>query len=107
MSTMRIGAALTAFLLTLPATGLAATGKPATATHSTTGVVKSIDVSKLVITRPAATTKNKDIAFVMNPSTAREGSLSVGSMVEVRYRNEASQRVATAVRLHEHQVKKN
>jgi hypothetical protein len=103
MSMMRLGAGLTAFLLTMPAIGLAATGKPEAATHSTTGVVKSIDAAKLVITRPAAATKNKDMVFVMNPSTAREGTLSVGSMVEVRYRNEARQRVATAVTLHQHQ----
>lgn len=65
------------------------------ATHAVRGVVKSIDASTLVITRSGH--KAQLLSFVLNPSTAREGSADVGSTVAVRYRNDGKALVATAV----------
>jgi hypothetical protein len=65
------------------------------ATHSTKGIVKSIDANSLVITRSVR--RGKEMTFVLDSSTRREGILTVGTMVEVRYRTEASRRVAAVV----------
>jgi hypothetical protein len=113
MSTMSTSVFLLGILLTIPARGVASTSwsdpPPATtrvatalaATHATTGVVESVDATSLVITRSALTRKN--MAFVLNSATEREGHLAVGSRVEVRYRTDEKQQVATAVRVQEHQ----
>jgi hypothetical protein len=67
----------------------------AVATHSTKGVVKSIDADTLVITRSAR--HGKEMTFVLDSSTLREGSVTVGTVVEVRYRTKASRSVAAVV----------
>ena len=77
---------------TLVATALAAT-------HATKGVVKAVDATSLVITRPAM--KTKEMAFVLDAATQREGRVAIGSVVEVRYRTEEKQQVATAIRVQE------
>jgi hypothetical protein len=64
-------------------------------THSTQGVVKSVDGTMLVITRNDAA--HTEMTFMMNPSTHRQGTLAVGSSVSVRYREEGSSNVAMAV----------
>jgi len=69
--------------------------KVAAAGHATTGVVKSIDASTLVITRPG--NKAREMTFALNPSTHREGTVEVGSTVSVRYREEGNARVASAL----------
>jgi hypothetical protein len=65
------------------------------ATHATKGVVKTVSPTALVITRQAAG-KRTDTSFVLTPSTQKVGALAAGSTVEVRYRTEGKQRVATA-----------
>lgn len=67
------------------------------ATHATRGVVKSVDATSLVLTRSAI--GKKEIAFVMNPATRREGCIAVGATVEVRYRTGEKQQIATAIRV--------
>lgn len=67
------------------------------ASHSTAGVVKSIDTESLVI-NPAAR-QRADMTFALNQSTQQEGAIVVGSSVSVRYREEGSRHVATAVTL--------
>jgi hypothetical protein len=42
--------------------------------HATKGVVKSMDATKLVISR-----SGRDMSFALNPSTQREGNVKVGS----------------------------
>jgi hypothetical protein len=64
-------------------------------THSTQGVVKSMDADKFVITRND--TAHSEMTFMMNPSTHKEGTMAVGSSVSVRYRQEGNDYVATAV----------
>ncbi|MCM3881221.1 MAG: hypothetical protein ND807_14015 [Vicinamibacterales bacterium] len=64
----------------------------AAATHSTTGTVKSIDATTLVITHGG-----KDMTFTLNGTTQKAGSVATGSQVTVRYQSEGKSMVATAV----------
>jgi hypothetical protein len=100
-------------LAALPASALAQTTtakpKPATAsttakkstakeaTHSTTGVVKAMDANSLVITHGGK--NGKDMTFALNASTQKDGTVAVGSPVSVRYHQEGSSNIATAVAL--------
>jgi hypothetical protein len=65
------------------------------ATHATSGVVKTIDASTLVITRTSKA--HREMTFVLNTSTHREGTIAVGTPVSVRYREDGKTYVATAV----------
>ena len=113
MRTIRKTAVLLGLLLTVPAFTLASPGQsqskssatksaPASssAVHATKGVVKSVDDTSLVITRPSG--KVKEMTFVLNSTTARKGSLAAGATVEVRYHTDAKQNIATAVTVQEH-----
>jgi hypothetical protein len=77
------------------ATAKAAAKHATAANHATTGVVKSVDANTLVITRPGK--KGGEMTFTLNPSTHREGTVEVGSNVSVRYQEDGSSRVATAI----------
>ena len=98
---------LLATLVLTPAFGFAQTPKPtpkpasAPASHSTTGTVKSVDATSLVITKASGTPK--EMTFVLNDSTQKKGTLATGAAVEVRYKAEGKSNVATAVTV---QVKK-
>jgi hypothetical protein len=85
-------------IVAAPAPGAQTGGKHTTtataATHATTGVVKSIDDSTLVITRSG---KRGDITFAVSPETHREGSVAVGSQVSVRYNESGKTFTATAI----------
>jgi hypothetical protein len=67
--------------------------------HATSGVVKSIDDSKLVITKSAG--KGPETTFMLNASTTKDSSVAAGSKVDVRYHTEGKSKVATAVSVHE------
>jgi hypothetical protein len=95
---MRAAVVLPGILLTVLAMGFVSATAPI-ATHATKGVVKSVDATTLVITRSAV--NRREMAFVLNPSTQREGFVTVGCAVEVRYRTEREERVATAIRVQE------
>jgi hypothetical protein len=110
-------------LVTVPAVGMAQTptAKPATTSavkpaaaaqpatkttvakapvaHATKGVVKSVDASSLVITRTGA--KAKDMTFVLDSATVKTGTPTVGATVQVRYKTDAKQNIATAVSVSE------
>ena len=62
------------------------------ASHSTSGTVKSIDSTTLVITHG-----KKDMTFSVNSSTQKEGSVDTGSHVTVRYTMDGKNMVATAI----------
>lgn len=117
MRTIARLAAVMALALTLPTLSLAAgvqgstppakpaaqAAKPAPAKatadmHSTSGVVKSIDATHLVITKPTGTVK--ELSFVLNSATQRTGDLAAGATVDVRYKAEGKQNIATAVTVH-------
>ena len=72
----------------------AAAPKPA-ATHATNGIVKSADATSLVITKNAKDTK--PTTFALNASTVTKGTITPGARVQVRYRAEGTQNIATAV----------
>lgn len=110
MRKMSTASIATGALLILPALSLAATAgvtvQPTRAnssyatttkvpTHATTGVVRSIDATTLVIEHSPQHEGNMSLA--LNPSTEGLGDVKVGSTVVVRYRMEAHQRIATAV----------
>ena len=64
------------------------------AVHATRGVVKAIDAKTLVVSRPKG---RGDITFDLTPTLHREGTITVGSTVAVRYRDEGKHHVATAI----------
>ena len=100
-------ALLVGALAAVPATGFAAPAakaqtttakrpvKATAARHATTGVVKSIDDKTLVITRSGK--KAREMTFTLDPATQREGTVAVGSTVSVRYRDEGTTHVASAL----------
>jgi hypothetical protein len=72
-----------------------AASKPSMATHSTSGVVKSMDASTLGITK--AGKKPEEMTFVVNSTTQKQGNPEVGSTVTVRYTTEGTSHTATAI----------
>jgi hypothetical protein len=79
----------------LVAFGSPQAGSQKVASHATSGVVKSLNDTTLVISRPGK--KGGDMTFVLDSSTAREGALAVGSPVSVRYHDQGKTKVATAI----------
>jgi hypothetical protein len=87
---------------TIPQAAPAAAKKEATKTttkaaptHATSGVVKSVDDSTLVITKSGK--KPEDMTFTLNGNTHKEGAVAVGAPVSVRYHEEGKTHVASAV----------
>jgi hypothetical protein len=81
-----------------PAAKAGSTAKTASAAaHSARGVVKSLDASSLVITQKAGKS-TKEMSFVLDNSTQKEGDVAVGTPVQVTYHNAAKQHVASAVK---------
>ena len=64
-------------------------------THATKGIVKSVDASTLVITRKGKT--GGEMTFALNPATHLQGTVAVGTSVDVRYREDGKTYVATAI----------
>jgi Domain of unknown function (DUF5666) len=110
MRKMRTAAIVLGAILAVPVAGFPAanpvSGQAKTATaktttakstssvssHLTRGVVKSIDSSSLVIEQGTGKSK-KDMTFVLDTATRREGEINVGSTVAVRYKNDASKKL--------------
>jgi hypothetical protein len=69
-----------------------------TPTHAVRGVVKSINPESLVIIDSGK--GRREMTFQLSPSTYREGELTLGATVSVRYRLEGSLLKATAVSTH-------
>ena len=57
--------------------------------------MKSVDASSLVITKSGK--KGEEMSFKLDSSTQRDGSITTGSPVSIRYRMDGSSMVATAV----------
>src|SRR4051794_35006672 len=51
--------------------------------HAVRGVVKSVTVSSLVVSRPGRS-RGGDLTFVLTPSTDRDGTLVAGATISVR-----------------------
>jgi hypothetical protein len=71
----------------------ASTAKPAT--HSTSGVVKSVDASSLVLTKSGKAAE--EMTFVLTPTTQKSGTIEPGAHATVRYTTEGKTNTATAV----------
>ena len=65
------------------------------ASHVTTGVVKSINATTLVMTRSGK--GSGEMTFEVNTFTRRDGTIEVGAPVSVRYREEGKNHIATAL----------
>jgi hypothetical protein len=66
------------------------------ATKTTTGTVKSVSDSQLVITHGSGKSA-KDETFAVNASTTKTGTIETGSKVSVHYTTEGSAMTATAI----------
>src|SRR5512138_1567008 len=77
--------------------------KQAVAIHATSGIVKSMDATTLVITRQGK--KQGEMTFSLSASTRRDGAIAVGSPVSIRYQKEGNKDVATAISLRNSQAK--
>lgn len=75
----------------------AASGASGTiATHATTGVVKTATQTTMVVVRRVGG-KRTESSFVLTPATQRAGHIAAGVVVDIRYRTEGRQKIATAV----------
>jgi hypothetical protein len=64
-------------------------------THAVRGIVRTVDADSLVIARSSQ--RSSEMTFRLRRSTAREGTISAGVAVSVRYVTEDHTLVATAV----------
>jgi hypothetical protein len=64
------------------------------ARHATRGTVKSIDATTLVIARAG---NRGEMTFELTPSVHRHGTIGVGTTVSVRYQDDGTKHVATAI----------
>ena len=70
---------------------------PAVASHTTSGTVKSVSDSSLVISK--GTGKNaKDESFTVNASTKKTGDVKEGAKVTVAYTTEGGAMTATSIK---------
>lgn len=77
------------------AKGAAKGAKAAKSEHVTTGTVKSVDATTMVVTRSGK--KHTEMTFDLPPSVHREGTVAVGAHVSIRYHEEGNKHVATAI----------
>jgi hypothetical protein len=81
----------------VPRSGSAATAASGTvATHATKGTVKTVTQTMMVVVRRVGG-KRTESSFVLTPATQRAGHIVAGAAVDVRYRTEGRQKIATAV----------
>ena len=65
-------------------------------THAIRGVVKSISTFYIVVITGSGK-KAREMTFVIGPSTEKDGEITIGATVSVRYRQEGHALVPTAV----------
>jgi Domain of unknown function (DUF5666) len=103
MRTFTKAAALVAVMALIPAVGFAqatkktaakteSAAKSTVSTHTTTGTVKSVSDSSLVISKGG-----KDQTFVVNSTTEKKGTVETGAHVSVHYTMDGKNMVATAI----------
>jgi hypothetical protein len=71
--------------------------KSAVMSHSTSGTVKSVSDSSLVITKGTGKTA-KDETFTVNASTKKTGDVKEGAKVTVAYTTEGTAMTATSIK---------
>ena len=84
---------------TTPVKGAPRTSTSTTAArHAVHGVVKSIDATRLVIAEPQRGKRAaKDVTFMLDSATERQGTVAVGEKVTVRYRTARGANHAAAI----------
>ena len=84
---------------TTPVKGAPRTSTSTTAArHAVHGVVKSIDANRLVIAEPQRGKRAaKDVTFMLDSATERQGTVAVGEKVTVRYRTARGANHAAAI----------
>ena len=65
-------------------------------THAIRGVVKSVSTFYVVLNTGSGK-KAREMTFMLGPSTERDGDITIGATVSVRYRQEGHTLVSTAV----------
>lgn len=78
-----------------PAAATARTTRGSTSDHATTGIVKSVSDTTLVLTTSGR--RHHEMTFQLDPSVHRDGAVAVGSHVSIRYRDDGHTHVATAI----------
>jgi len=73
----------------------AKTAKAAQSDHATSGTVKSISDTSLVLTKSGK--KHHEMTFQLDKSVQKDGAVAVGSHVSIRYRDDGKKHVATAI----------
>ena len=91
------GGAAHAAQATAPKKTTAAKKAPAVHEIAASGVITSADATHLTLTRKV-NGKDQPLTVVLSPETKRQGDLTPGSKVSVRYRMENNEMVATSVR---------
>jgi hypothetical protein len=86
-----------ALTVCLALSALAAQKQPKPATHSTKGMIASVNGDTMVINQTVRG-KAQQLTVTLNSQTQRSGDLTAGHLVTVQYRQENQQKVATAVR---------
>ena len=69
---------------------------PPMPTHAIRGVVKSISTFYVVVITGSGK-KAREMTFLLSPSTERDGEITIGVTVSVRYRQDGRTLVSTAV----------
>jgi hypothetical protein len=91
------------FALTVGGSAMTQKVNPPVPTHAVRGVVKSISTFYLVVATSSGK-KAHDITLVLDAATEKDGEITIGSIVSVRYRIEGRTLVATAVAAHAEQA---
>ncbi len=74
-----------------------ATKKPAVHEVTNSGVITSVDATRLTMTHKV-NGKDQPLTLILTPETKREGDLAPGNKVSVRYHMENNDEIATSVR---------
>jgi hypothetical protein len=69
---------------------------PPLPTHAVRGVVKSISTFYVVIVTGVGK-KAREMTFVLSPTTEKDGDITIGATVSLRYRQQGHTLAATAV----------
>ena len=100
LAVLMIAGSLAAPLGALAATPAAPakTTHTAKSDHATTGTVKSVSDTSLVLTKSGK--KHGEMTFQLDPSIHKDGAVAVGSHVSIRYRDDGNTHIATAITAH-------
>jgi hypothetical protein len=94
---VRVVLLCSALVVSFASSAPAAQKTPKATTHSTKGTIASITADTLVINQTVRG-KAQQLTVTLNSETQRSGDLTAGHLINIQYREENQQKVATAVR---------